>query len=753
MIKAFNNKGSSFFLLKNDELSCLLQVKNGKLLMLHLGRPISEEDAPALCPETGSGWGCSVMNGELCLDSLPLAFSSGGSGDFRELPLELFLKGKILHPDFSFVKAETGVSFRGRLPGARGERESLEITLDSQYASVRIIFSLFETALTEKWLVEAKTEGLAIGKCMSLMADLQGDFIFSSFDGGWISEACRHDAPVSFSKLVNESLSGFSSNRHNPGFLLSRRGSGTDLGEVYGFNLIYSGNHYSSVQKSLQNLTRVMQGINPSGFLLELENGGIFEAPEAVVAFSSKGENGLRRCMHSFVNAHIIPQHFQGRERPVLYNSWEGCMFSFSERRLLTLAKKAKALGCELFVLDDGWFGQRNSDEAGLGDYNVNLKKLPGGLEGLSEKLGKLGLDFGLWFEPEAVNPDSELFRAHPDWAIKTDGPSLLGRNELLLDLRKAEVRDYIVENVSSAIDRAGIKYVKWDMNRHSPLLGAEAHEYILGLYEVLERIFSPRPQVLLESCASGGNRFDLGMLSFGPQAWASDNTDPIERLEIQQGLSCLYPQSAMGAHVSASPHLQSLRSTPLSTRANVSFFGIFGLELDLNHLSRAEFSELKAAVSFYKEHRKAFQFGSLSLTEAEEGAYCWQLSSEEETIVGLFHTLVHSAPGYELLRVTGLEPGRLYSVEARQQSLRIGQFSGMIKYIAPIDPGPDSLLVREADRLASLPDGGFSALCSGSALSSGIPLNLKFPGTGYNPGFRNQGDFSSNIYIIKAGP
>ena len=279
----------------------------------------------------------------------------------------------------------------------------------------------------------------------------------------------------------------------------------------------------------------------------------------------------------------------------------------FTERRLVDLAKKAARLGCEMFVLDDGWFGARNDDHAGLGDYNVNKKKLPGGLNGLAEKIKALGMDFGLWFEPEAVNPDSDLYRAHPDWAMGEEGRGpVYGRNELLLDLTRPEVRDYIVKSVGDTLDSADIRYVKWDMNRHSTALGAKAYDYVLGLYDVLGRIFGPRPEILLENCASGGNRFDLGLLCYGPQTWTSDDTDPVERLDIQTGISYLYPQSCMAAHVSASPNMQTLRHTPLSTRGNVSFFGVLGYELDLKYLSPLDEKDIIDQIDYYKRHRRA---------------------------------------------------------------------------------------------------------------------------------------------------
>ena len=752
MITEFELMGTAAYLLSNGNMSMLIHIVNGKPLLLHCGSVISAADASAMCLRPNPGWGTTVLYKEgdtsSSLDIIPLIWSEENTGDYRENPVSIGIPA-----DFTFRSGriiDGLIPIESELPQADGASQSLELTFLSGTITLRIIYSVYETAICCRTVISSSTE-LVINRLMSSMLDLKGSFDITTLDGAWIREAHTNRIPVSYSRVVNESSTGFSSNRHNPGFLLSRPDATEFSGEVYGFNQIYSGNHYASAQISAQNFTRVMLGISPVSFPRSLNAGESFETPQAVISYSAEGFNGLSCAMHSFVNSHIVPEYWRFMERPVLYNSWEGCLFDFNESKLLSLASKAKKLGCELFVLDDGWFGARNSDTAGLGDYTVNKKKLPGGLEGLSSKLGRLGLKFGLWFEPEAVNPDSELYRAHPDWALHPfEGSDFYSRNELLLDLTRSDVRDYIVENVSSIIDSANVSYVKWDMNRHLPISGPKAHDYILGLYEVQRRIFKPRPSILLENCASGGNRFDLGMLCFGAQIWASDNTDPIERLDIQNGLSYLYPQSCWGSHVSASPHSQTLRTTPLSTDANAAFFGDFGLELELSHLLPVEEKEIKAAVEFYKGHRKTFQFGILSREETEPDAVCWLLSSEEESIAGLFHRLVHSAQGYEWLKLRGFEPSQIYRITSRPQNLRVGRFGGLVKYISPVDINPNGVALRTADRLYPMKDGAEDISCTGAALSAGIPLALKFMGTGYDANLRNQGDFGSNIYVIE---
>ena len=736
--------------LRTDRYSCLLRVNNwGLVEQLHFGSPVRTEDAESFACRPGLGWGESILldakETASCPDVMALAWSDSGRGDYRESPLEL---GGV-STNFRFAGAQVLEGYpaiESGLPQAHGGEETLEITLEQPGAKLTLYFTPYPTALVRRTVLENTGDApIALSKLMSFSMDLPGEYTMATFNGGWIAEMRRQNNTVGAAKVVNESLTGSSSNRHNPGFLLYEPDATETEGRVYGFNLVYSGNHYASAQQSQQGLTRVMQGINPSNFLRTLAPGEQFETPEGVLAVSDHGFGGLSENMHTFVTDHIVPRYWANRPRPVLYNSWEGCLFDFTQHRLLDLADRAKKLGCELFVLDDGWFGQRNHDRAGLGDYNVNTKKLPEGITGLARKINDRGLEFGLWFEPESVNPDSDLYRAHPDWALTDSFPDVLGRNQLLLDLTKAEVRDYIVENVIRILDTAAISYVKWDMNRHSIALGARAHDYILGLYDVLRRIFSPRPKILLESCSSGGNRFDLGMLCFGPQVWCSDDTDPIERLTIQGNLSYLYPQSTFGAHVSATPHAQTLRVTPLATRGNVSYFGCLGYELDLKHLISVEIKQVQAQTAFYKQYREVFQFGRF-----RRWKNTWQVSDGKTTIAGVFHGLQSAAPGYDRLRVFGLENDKVYTVQSQAQAIRVGQFGNLLKHVAPVSIDPNGAILRTVDRHYTLPDGEELYTVSGAALQSGITLMPRFRGTGYDKRQHTHADFGSDVYVIR---
>ncbi len=740
---------NGIFSIQSQNYSFFLGLtKYGHLEQLYFGPAVALPDGPAFRCRPGLGWGASVLLEDQdaggCMDHQSLAWSGSGRGDYRESPIEIGRATDLRYESHEILEGEARME-QG-MPQAHGAEQTLIITLRQKDLICKLYFGAFPDGITRRTvLYNTAEEPVLLQKLMSFSMDLFGDFDMTSFHGSWISEMRKETHRVQMAKVVNESSTGASSNRHNPGFLLSAPNATQEHGLVYGINLIYSGNHYASAQKSMQGFTRVMQGINPANFQKTLLPGESFETPEAVLCCSREGFNGLSQRMHSFVSRHIIPPYWQGRPRPVLYNSWEGSMFDFTHRKLVSLAKDARELGCELFVLDDGWFGCRNDDTSSLGDYSVNLKKLPKGIDGLARDIRALGLEFGLWFEPESVSPNSDLYRAHPEWALTDGFDPVLGRHQLLLDLTIPEVRDYIVDNIGSILDSAGITYVKWDMNRHSIAMGAKAHEYILGLYDVLGRIFDPRPHILLESCSSGGNRFDLGMLCFGPQVWCSDNTDPIERLTIQENLSYLYPQSTFGAHVSASPHAQTLRNTPLDTRGNVSFFGCLGYEFNLKHLLPMEKTVIREQILFYKAYRDVFQYGAFRRMDGG-----WQVQTADATIAGRFRKLVAAAPGYEFITVLGLDPRKTYTMTSRQARLRIGQFGSLVKHVLPVDLNPNGVLLQMADRKITLPDGAQRVTASGAAFQSGIPLLPLFRGTGYDENQRTIPDFGSDIYILE---
>lgn len=766
------------FRLNTQQTSYIFRVTAfGHLENIHYGELLKDQPLEALLLKhtaiIGSTVAYDVSDPQYSLDTLSLEWSGIGKGDYRHSPAEIKM------PDGSFVSDFRYKSHRivdgcvpmTTLPSAYGDMpgiQTLEITLidDPGNVVLYMYYTVFHDTdvITRRVVLENKNDNpLVIRSLMSMMIDLPNrNYSLVTFHGGWIKEMHRQDRKLQYGLFVNESTTGASSNRHNPGFLLAEQGASESFGRVYGFNLVYSGNHYEGIELSNLDLVRVMTGINPHCFEWPLAKGERFESPEAIMTFSDQGYNGLSGHFHDFINDHIVRGDWKDKERPVLLNNWEAHFFSFTQRKLLRLARRAKHLGVELFVLDDGWFGQRNNDHAGLGDYAVNRKKLPGGLSEFSRKISRLGMQFGLWFEPEMVSPDSDLFRAHPEFAVRVpDREPSLGRNQLVLDICNPKVRDYIVESVGGILDEAGIKYVKWDMNRHMSDMysatlsnqGQFFHRYIIGLYDILTRIFKDRPHILLESCSSGGNRFDLGMLCYSPQIWASDDTDPVERLEIQKGLSYLYPLSTMGAHVSSSPHQQTLRATPLSTRFNVASFGCLGYELDLKYLSRLERREVKDQIAFYKEHRKTLQYGRFYRLEAQKGNKVhWETVAKDgqEAIAGLYQTQSTAAEGLDVLPLTGLDSNAMYTLRTRPQPLYVKRFGGLINFILPFHVNPEGFLVRILNKVYSLTDCVEEYSGYGDLLESGVKLNNAFIGSYYNSKTRLLGDFGSSLYVIR---
>lgn len=751
-------------------------TKFNHLEHIYYGKKLTLQNPDALKIKRTAATGSSVVydkTDELyCLDTIPLEWSGIGKGDFRYSPSELRMPDGSFVCDFTYERHEiiNGAMPMDTLPNAYGGDAVTTLLIYMRDTSNDVELRLYYTVYSEcdviarrAVLINNNSEQLEIRRLLSMMVDLPNDnYDLVTFDGGWIKETNTHIRPLAPGMYVNSSTTGSSSNRHSPGFLISERGANSEAGAVYGFNLVYSGNHFGFAELGGYELLRVGIGINPHCFSYTLNRGCVFETPEAVMSYSGHGFNGLSNNFHSFVNAHIVRGDWKDKERPVLFNNWEATFFKYNERKLIRLARRAKKLGVELFVLDDGWFGERNSDNAGLGDYDVNKKKFRHGLPRFARRLRRMGLLFGLWFEPEMVNEDSGLYRSHPEYAIKLPGrtPSL-GRNQLVLDLCQKAVRDYIVENVCNVLDETGAVYVKWDMNRHISDMYSTAtenqgeffHKYIVGLYDILERVFSSHPHILFESCASGGGRFDLGMLCYSQQVWASDNTDPMARLDIQGGLTHLYPLSTIGAHVSLSPHQQTLRSTPLSTRFNAAAFGCLGYELDLNHLNFLERREVKDQIEFYKRYRRLFQFGRFfTVKNNRQNQILWQCVGEngESAVCALFQTMAQTASGHSRLIFNHINEGMRYNVTTKPQRLFIKRFGGLIKHVLPVPLDPDGFILRFLNRVYALNDCVESYECDGAMLKQGIYLNNQFMGSYYNENTELLGDFGSYMFICE---
>ena len=543
------------------------------------------------------------------------------------------------------------------------------------------IYEAYPVITRNTKFVHKGKEKIVLERAMSASVEfLDMDYEMVQLSGGWSRERYVKNRKLEMGIQSIQSLNGTCCGaEHNPFFALKRPHTTESQGEVYGFSLVYSGNYLGQVEVSTFDMTRVMMGINPEDFSWELKSGESFQTPEVVMVYSDKGLNKMSQTYHRLYRKRLMHGEWRDKARPILLNNWEATYFDFNEEKILTIAKKAKEAGVELFVLDDGWFGARNDDYRGLGDWYVNLEKLPDGISGLSKKVEELGLKFGLWVELEMVNKDSDLYRAHPDWIISAPNRfESHARHQNVLDFSRNEVVDYIYEMIAKVIRESSISYIKWDMNRYmsepyskgsAPCeQGKVMHKYILGVYDLYTRLTTEFPHILFESCASGGARFDPAMLYFAPQTWCSDDTDASERTKIQYGTSYVYPIVSMGSHVSAVPNHQMHRITPIETRANVAYFGTFGYELDLNLLSDAEIETVKKQIAFMKEHRELIQMDGdfyrlLSPFEGNETAWMVVSSDKTQAVAAFYQRLNKVNASWLRLKLDGLDANTKYEV------------------------------------------------------------------------------------------
>ena len=504
------------------------------------------------------------------------------------------------------------------------------------------------------------------------------EFDFIQLSGAWARERHIVRTPLRSGGQCVESRRGASSHAQNPFMALVSHEANEDVGDVYGFNLIYSGNFLANVEVDMHNNSRAQIGINPFDFTWNLESKQEFQTPEVVMVYSPNGLTGMSHIYHDLYRERLARGSYRDKERPILINNWEATYFDFDNEKIKEIAKEASDLGIELFVLDDGWFGERNSDDSSLGDWFVNENKIKCGLNSLVKDINDLGMKFGLWFEPEMISPNSNLYREHPDWCIHIENRTRsLARKQLVLDLSRDEVCDAVIKMITDVLKSAPISYVKWDMNRNITELGSPAwppkkqkelaHRYMLGLYKILENITSNFPDILFESCSGGGGRFDPGMLYYMPQTWTSDDTDAIERLKIQEGTSLVYPSISMGSHVSAVPNHQVNRITPLSTRGIVAMAGSFGYELDVTKMTDIEKEEVKKQIELYKSIRKVVQFGDLYRLKSpfKSNEVSWMtLSKDKEFAIVSYvkqYSEVNKIPGR--LKLKALDENSLYEI------------------------------------------------------------------------------------------
>lgn len=779
MVRQFEN----VMVLDTDSTTYAFRIiETGHLEHLYYGKRITiqgKEDADSLYEKHAFAPGnTNIYDKEhtnFTLEDMCLEMSSYGKGDIREPFVEILHADGSYTSDFLFdhVLIKEEKEPLKTLPSSYDDENSVKelvVTLvDKSYGlTMELHYSVFEkqdVIVRSTRLLNTSGETIRLKRLLSTQVDFAtDDYVLSTFNGSWAREMQRSDIPIVAGKHVNASYTGTSSNRANPFVMLSKKDTTEDAGAAYGFNLVYSGNHYEAVEVNGYRKTRFVAGINPQSFCFLLEPGDEFESPEAVMTFSDKGLNGMSQHMHDFVRQCIVRGEWKNKVRPVLLNSWEAAYFDFTESKLLKLAKAAKSVGIELFVMDDGWFGKRDNDTCSLGDWDiVNKKKLPEGISGLAKKINALGLDFGIWVEPEMVNVDSVLYQTHPDWTIDIpQKPHSEGRNQRILDLCNPQVVDYMIECLSKVFSSANISYVKWDMNRtfsdyYSRYLDAShqeevAHRYIMGLYRMMKTLTERFPHILFEGCAAGGNRFDLGILSYFPQIWASDDTDAVYRVNGQTGYSYGYPMSTVSAHVSSCPNHQTLRVTPLTTRFCVAAFGVCGYECNLCDLKKEELEEIKLQIALYKEWREVLQKGRFYRGRSGNIHEWTCVSQDQSRAVGmLMQELVVPNTQFEQYFAKGLCEDKRYHFYNRELKYDLKLFGDLVNTVSPIHVKQDSLLHNTLAKFVKMPGEQEDYVVSGDSLmEAGVKLKQSFGATGYNEETRFFQDFGARLYFME---
>ena len=618
------------------------------------------------------------------LDVLPQEYPTWGTGDYRNAALLIQNADhsescKLQYAGHTIKKGKYNLSGLPAVYAEENEAETLEIYMEDCVSNLKVtlLYGVVEQLdiITRSVIIENHgSENIIIEKAGSACLELlPGQYDLLSFCGRHTMERTVQRKRIGYGSSVFESRRGTSSHQYNPAFILADVNATEDRGNCYGIAFVYSGGFRFETEKDPYDQVRTVMSIQPEQFAYPLNPGERFVVPETIFSFSQNGFGALSHNYHNCINHHVIRRSFQKKMRPVLINSWEAAYFDFTGETMLELAKNAADVGIDLVVMDDGWFGKRDDDNSGLGDWEVNEEKLGCSLGTLIEKINELGVDFGIWIEPEMISEDSTLYRNHPDWVLQIPGRSpVRSRNQLVLDFSRKDVRDYIFASICKVLDQGNITYVKWDMNRsisdvysHVNVRGTVLHDYVVGVYDFLEQMIQRYPKLLIEGCSGGGGRFDIGMLYYTPQIWCSDNTDAIDRTKIQYGTSFFYPASAVGSHVSAVPNHQTGRITSLKTRAVVAMAGTFGYELNLQMLSAEEKEEIKEQVAVFKKQNELIQQGTYyRLTNPMEDAMAAWLFVSENKKHALFNVVVLDKQvnaGVAFIKLKGLLEGSTY--------------------------------------------------------------------------------------------
>ena len=697
------NEEHKLFHLQTAKTSYIFKIlENGNAGQLYYGPQIPvKKDYPNLasreerdCTNT-----LTVDQSDFQLELIKQEYAGLGKGDYRYPAYQITYPNGSRTSEFEYTGYEVadGKERLKNMPSAFDDQgddsQTLTVTFKDELANLvlQLHYTVFEkedVIVRSATFINRGQEAVTLDRALSLQLDLPDhDYDMLQFSGSWARERHLIRTPLRSGIQSIGSLRVASSHQQNPFFALARLHTDNHQGAAFGFNFIYSGNFIDSVEVDQFDTTRVLVGINPDDFGWKLANGESFQTPEAVMTYTSDGLNRMSQQLGAFYQDHLINQHFAHQDRPILINNWEATFMDFAS--LKKIVEQADKLGIEMFVLDDGWFGHRDDDKSSLGDWFVDQKKFSNGISGFADRVHDQGMKFGLWFEPEMISVDSKLYEKHPDWMIATPGrQGTPARNQYVLDMTRQEVVDYLFEHMSAIIKQTKLDYIKWDMNRNiTEMYGAKLpadqqlefpHRYILGVYQLYARLTEAFPKVLFESCASGGGRFDLGMMYYAPQAWCSDDTDAVERIKIQDGTSYGYTQNMWGAHVSAVPNDQVGRLTSLDTRAAVAYFGDFGYELDITKMAADELATIKKQVAFYKQYRHLFQFGKFYRLDNpdtnNDNVYGWQVVNEDrsEAILARFQILNGANPAYIRVYFAGLDPEVTYTVNDGQE-----RFSG----------------------------------------------------------------------------
>ena len=702
-IKVSEN-GRLFTLQTKDSSYQMFADDKNVLLHLYYGEKIGEENLSGLIFCTDMGFAGNPEeagpNRKYSLDTLPQEIPGSGGGDFRDDMIEIRHADGSFAADFRFDSYEI-LDHSYAIPGMPAlydteeeKGETLVITMTEKASGVvlKLFYGVFEkeNVITRAARLENHGEtAIELEKMLSFSMDLMYEnYEMIYFSGRHAMERTAERIPVQHAKVEIGSTRGTSSHHYNPAVILCEEGAGETHGSCIGACLVYSGNFVAAAQKDQKNQTRFQMGIHPTNFCFHLEKGEAFDTPQAILSYSGTGLTKLSQQYHEIIREHICRGAYKHAKRPILINNWEATYFNFNEEKILKIAEQAQKLGIEMLVLDDGWFGKREDDNSGLGDWFVNEKKMNGSMAQLAEKIHRMGMKFGLWFEPEMISEDSDLYRAHPDWAFAIPGrvPNH-SRNQLVLDMTREDVREYLLERLTTIVHDAKIDYVKWDMNRsvcdvYSHVAaqnrnGELYHRYVLGVYDLLERFLAACPDLLLEGCSGGGGRYDAGMRYYSPQIWCSDNTDAINRLSIQYGSSFFYPISTVGSHVSVCPNHQTGRVTPFRTRGDVALAGSFGYEMDLNKISEEEKEMVKEQVAAMHEYYELTHEGLYyRLTGLKKQDFmAWEFVAKDQSRALL--TIVKTDAEGNMLpvhtKVCGLAEDKLYRCSLDQE-VRLGR-------------------------------------------------------------------------------